>query len=60
MTDAATVRAPALRRSGHDLEAFAAGLRGQALWPGDVAYDEACRIWNGMIGAAACTGRPAI
>jgi FAD/FMN-containing dehydrogenase len=49
MTDAATVRAPGLTRSRHDLEAFAAGLRGQALWPGDVAYDEACRIWNGMI-----------
>jgi FAD/FMN-containing dehydrogenase len=49
MTDAATIRASAVKRDRHGLEAFAAGLGGAALWPGDAPYDEACRIWNGMI-----------
>ena len=28
---------------------FAAGLRGQLLQPGDRNYDEARKVWNGMI-----------
>jgi FAD/FMN-containing dehydrogenase len=48
MTDAA-IRAPALKRDRHGLQAFAQGLRGPAHWPGDAAYAESCRIWNGMI-----------
>jgi FAD/FMN-containing dehydrogenase len=31
------------------LEAFVAGVRGEALRPGDDAYDEARAIWNGLI-----------
>jgi FAD/FMN-containing dehydrogenase len=30
------------------VEAFKAGLRGQLLRPGDDAYDEARKLWNGM------------
>ena len=32
-----------------DIAAFAIGLRGQLLRPGDDNYDEARRVWNGMI-----------
>ena len=32
-----------------DIAAFAKGLRGQSLRPGDDTFDEARRIWNGMI-----------
>jgi len=32
-----------------DIEAFAKGLRGHLLRPGDDNYDEARKIWNGMI-----------
>ena len=32
-----------------DIAAFAKGLRGQLLRPGDDTFDEARRIWNGMI-----------
>lgn len=43
------------------LEAFRAGMRGAVLCPGDDGYDEARRIWNGMIDKrprviARCTG----
>jgi FAD/FMN-containing dehydrogenase len=31
------------------LQGFTAGLRGEALRPGDAAYDEARRVWNEMI-----------
>ncbi len=31
------------------VEAFAAGLRGEMLWPGVAGYDGARRVWNGMI-----------
>ena len=31
------------------LEDFAATFRGQIIHPGDAAYDEARRVWNGMI-----------
>jgi FAD/FMN-containing dehydrogenase len=48
MTNAA-IRSPARQHDAQTLHTWAAGLRGEALWPGDVAYDEACRIWNGMI-----------
>ena len=49
MTDLATIQARAVVRDRHGLAAFAAGLRGAALWPGDAGYAEACRIWNAMI-----------
>jgi FAD/FMN-containing dehydrogenase len=49
MSDAMTSQAPATARDRHGLNAFAAGLHGRAFWPGDAAYAEACRIWNGMI-----------
>ena len=32
-----------------EIAAFAKGLRGQLLCPGDDNYDEARRVWNGMI-----------
>jgi len=43
------------------LEKFKTGLRGELLQPGDPGYDEARRIWNGMIDKrpapiALCTG----
>ena len=43
------------------VEAFRAGLRGVLLRPGDAGYDEARRIWNGMVDRrpgliAWCTG----
>ena len=31
------------------IENFKAGLRGELLRPGDAGYDDARRIWNGMI-----------
>jgi FAD/FMN-containing dehydrogenase len=49
MSYATTSQAPARPRDRNGLDAFAAGLHGNAYWPGDAAYDEACRIWNGMI-----------
>lgn len=43
------------------VDAFAAALRGQLVRPGDVEYDSARRVWNGMIDKrpgliARCTG----
>ena len=49
MTDAKTREAPAVARDRQGLAAFAAGLRGRALWPLDAGYDDACLIWNAMI-----------
>jgi FAD/FMN-containing dehydrogenase len=49
MTDARTLHAPAVARDRDGLAAFASGLGERAFWPGDAGYDEACRIWNGMI-----------
>ncbi|HEX5079911.1 MAG TPA: FAD-binding oxidoreductase [Geminicoccaceae bacterium] len=49
MTDVATIRVSTVAHAGNGLGTFAAGLRGAALWPGEPAYDEACRIWNAMI-----------
>jgi FAD/FMN-containing dehydrogenase len=31
------------------IEGFAAGVRGPVLRPDDAGYEEACRIWNGLI-----------
>ena len=50
MTSATTIAAPAVAPDRHGLEVFAAGLGSPAYWPGDAGYDEACRIWNAMIG----------
>ena len=49
MTDASTIAAPSISRTGWDLETFAARLRGSASWPGEAGYADACRIWNAMI-----------
>jgi FAD/FMN-containing dehydrogenase len=35
---------------GSAVREFAAGLRGEVLRPGEAGYDDARRIWNGMIG----------
>jgi FAD/FMN-containing dehydrogenase len=42
-----SVERPALDRPGVD--AFRAQLRGEVLRPGDPGYDEARRVWNGMV-----------
>ena len=31
------------------IQGFTSGLRGPVLAPGDVGYEEARRIWNGLI-----------
>lgn len=53
---AALADLPAIKLSGqHTLIApaavrdFAASLRGELLWPGGAGYEQARRIWNGMI-----------
>ncbi|TJV43188.1 MAG: FAD-dependent oxidoreductase, partial [Mesorhizobium sp.] len=53
--------APGVLRDRSGVASFAAGIRGEVLRPGDEAYDEARRIWNGMIDRrpaliARCTG----
>ena len=42
------VSATAARVADAVVDDFKAGLRGRALRPGDEAYDEARRLWNGM------------
>jgi FAD/FMN-containing dehydrogenase len=49
MNYATTSQAPVPPQDRQAFEAFAAGLRSPAFWPGDDGYDEACRIWNGKI-----------
>jgi FAD/FMN-containing dehydrogenase len=49
MTRAQTVVAPAILRDSAGVASFTAGIRGVALRPGDSGYDEARKIWNGMI-----------
>jgi len=49
VTDTLTIQAPSRAAAGRDLNALAADLPGAAFWPGEAAYDEACRIWNAMI-----------
>ncbi len=44
-----TLVAPAILRDPTGLASFAAEIRGMALRPGDQGYDEARKIWNGMI-----------
>lgn len=53
--------APGVLRDRSGVASFAAGIRGEVLRPGDEAYDEARRLWNGMIDRrpaliARCTG----
>lgn len=53
--------APAAAASGSNLEELRTSLRGAILQPGDEGYEEARRIWNGMIDRrpaviARCTG----
>ena len=48
MTDRGVVTATGARIEEAVVEAFKAGLRGQLLRPGDDAYDEARKVWNGM------------
>src|SRR5215470_1060727 len=49
MTHAQTVAAPVVLRDSTGVGSFMAGVRGVTLRPGDPAYDEARKIWNGMI-----------
>ena len=49
MTKVAAIHTPTAARNPHGLDALAASLRGQAIWPEDAGYDEARAIWNGMI-----------
>src|SRR5262245_38797256 len=49
MTCTPTVAAPAVLRDGTGIASFTAGIRGVALRPGDHGYDEARKVWNGMI-----------
>ena len=49
MTHTPTIVAPAVLRDRTGVASFTAGIRGAALRPGDSGYDEARKIWNGMI-----------
>src|SRR5262245_9892166 len=49
MTHAQTVAAPAVLRDSTGAGSFMAGVRGVTLRPGDPGYEEARKIWNGMI-----------
>lgn len=48
MTDHRASPAAGARVEEAAVEKFKAGLRGQVLRPGDHAYDEARKVWNGM------------
>jgi FAD/FMN-containing dehydrogenase len=48
MTDRGGSTATAARIADAVVDEFKAGLRGRVLRPGDEAYDEARRLWNGM------------
>lgn len=37
------------RLSSETMDAFSGGFRGEVILPGDEGYDEARRVWNGMI-----------
>jgi FAD/FMN-containing dehydrogenase len=43
------MNAPEVSLSAETIEAFAAGVRGSVLRPGDQGYDDARAIWNGLI-----------
>ena len=49
MSPTQTLVAPAILRDPTGLASLAAEIRGMALRPGDHDYDEARKIWNGMI-----------
>ncbi len=49
MTHTQKIGAPTVLRDRMGLRAFLAAIRGTALKPGDAGYDEARRVWNGMI-----------
>ena len=48
MTDRGVLTATGARIKEAAVEEFKARLRGQLLRPGDDAYDEARKLWNGM------------
>lgn len=48
MTQTRVVPATGSRIEAQALDGFRAGLRGHVLRPGDDAYDEARKLWNGM------------
>jgi FAD/FMN-containing dehydrogenase len=49
MTHTETAATPAILRDRAGVASFMAGIRGVAIRPGDDGYDEARKIWNGMI-----------
>ena len=49
MTHAQIGSAPGVLQDRSGVASFVAGIRGEVLWPGAAAYDEARTVWNGMI-----------
>jgi len=49
MTHAQIGPAPGVLQDRSGVASFVAGIRGEVLWPGAAAYDEARTVWNGMI-----------
>jgi FAD/FMN-containing dehydrogenase len=44
-----TTAEPRITRGGKGVDRFARTFRGELIWPGDPGYEQARRVWNGMI-----------